>query len=198
MPEKVAKIAVSAATYWIDKPYEYRIPEILGDAVQPGMRISVPFSAGNRRSEGIVLAVSDVAEHEKLKNVTAVLDDAPLLTQQQLQLAGNAVVFRQAEALDERRVFARGVLAEDDFGLVRRRGGSVGGMHRQRREGERRGGEQGQEGSGAGSHGANPTGNFRRLQPPARGAPARSPRKGGTRKSLGSRFAGIENGFEIP
>ena len=87
MPEKVAKIAVSAATYWIDKPYEYRIPEILGDAVQPGMRISVPFSAGNRRSEGIVLAVSDVAEHEKLKNVTAVLDDTPLLTQQQLQLA---------------------------------------------------------------------------------------------------------------
>ena len=26
MPPEVAKIAVSAATYWIDKPYDYRIP----------------------------------------------------------------------------------------------------------------------------------------------------------------------------
>ena len=29
MPAEVAKIAVSAATYWIDKPYDYLIPEPL-------------------------------------------------------------------------------------------------------------------------------------------------------------------------
>ncbi len=87
MPGKVAKIAVSAATYWIDKPYEYRIPEAFENTVLPGMRVAVPFSAGNRRSEGVVLAVSDTASHEKLKDVSAALDESPVLTQQQLQLA---------------------------------------------------------------------------------------------------------------
>ncbi|MBO7728086.1 MAG: hypothetical protein J6S50_06200, partial [Oscillospiraceae bacterium] len=61
MPDAVAKIAVSAAPYWIDKPYEYAVPNVLQGRVQPGIRVAVPFSAGNRRSEGIVLALSDRA-----------------------------------------------------------------------------------------------------------------------------------------
>ena len=59
MPVLIAKIAVSAATYWIDRPYDYLIPEELGDKLRPGMRVYVPFSRGNRRCEGIVLAVTD-------------------------------------------------------------------------------------------------------------------------------------------
>ena len=31
MPVLIAKIAVSAATYWIDRPYDYLIPQELGD-----------------------------------------------------------------------------------------------------------------------------------------------------------------------
>ena len=87
MPELVAKIAVSAATYWIDKPNEYSIPEYLKDAAVPGARVLVPFSAGNRRCEGIILAVSDTASYEKLKSVEKVLDPEPVLTEKQLQLA---------------------------------------------------------------------------------------------------------------
>ena len=37
----IGKIAVSAANFAIDKPYSYRIPE--GMALQPGMRVQVPF-----------------------------------------------------------------------------------------------------------------------------------------------------------
>ena len=37
----IAKIAVSAATFAIDKPYSYRIPE--GMALSPGVRVTVPF-----------------------------------------------------------------------------------------------------------------------------------------------------------
>ncbi len=87
MPDAVAKIAVSAATYWIDKPYEYLIPEELKGKAVPGARVLVPFSAGNRRTEGIILALSDKPGYDRLKSILEVLDEEPVLTSQQIQLA---------------------------------------------------------------------------------------------------------------
>ena len=49
----IAKIAVSAATFAIDKPYSYLIPE--GMTLQPGQRVQLPFGRANRRCEGLVL-----------------------------------------------------------------------------------------------------------------------------------------------
>lgn len=43
----VAKIALQAATYAIDKPYDYQVPPELLDTLRPGMRVVVPFGAGN-------------------------------------------------------------------------------------------------------------------------------------------------------
>ena len=87
MAELVAKIAVSAATYWIDKPYEYLVPETMREQALPGARVYVPFSVGNRRSEGIILALSDKSDYPSLKSITAVLDEKPILTERQIQLA---------------------------------------------------------------------------------------------------------------
>lgn len=87
MNEKIAKIAVSAATYWIDKPYDYLIPEEFAGKVCAGMRVFVPFGKGNRRSEGIVLGVYDRSEHDALKPITALPDDAPVLSDEQIRLA---------------------------------------------------------------------------------------------------------------
>ncbi len=87
MPVLIAKIAVSAATYWIDRPYDYLIPEELSHTVLPGTRVYVPFSKGNRRVEGIVLAVVDGSRYESLKPVLAVLDEQPILTEEQIHLA---------------------------------------------------------------------------------------------------------------
>lgn len=87
MPRKFAKIAVSAATYWIDRPYDYLVPEELSDKIVPGVRVYVPFSRGNRRSEGIVLAVSDSCDYEQPKAILATLDEHPVLTDEQLKLA---------------------------------------------------------------------------------------------------------------
>ena len=53
----VAKIALSAATFAIDRPYSYRVPPALAGVLQPGMRVLVPFGTGNRTSEGLVLSV---------------------------------------------------------------------------------------------------------------------------------------------
>ena len=80
----IAKIAVSAATFAIDKPYSYRIPE--GMELAPGQRVMLSFGRANRRCEGIVLSLEDGTE-DKLKTVERCLDDQPVLTETQLKLA---------------------------------------------------------------------------------------------------------------
>ena len=55
----IAKIAVSAATYWLDRPYDYKIPRELEEKALPGVSVYVPFSNGNRRTEGVILALAE-------------------------------------------------------------------------------------------------------------------------------------------
>lgn len=50
----VAKLAVQAATYAIDKAYDYLLPDELPGRV--GCRVLVPFGRGNRLSEGMILS----------------------------------------------------------------------------------------------------------------------------------------------
>ena len=69
---QIAKIAIENAVYAIDKPYDYLIPE--GMTVCAGMRVTVPFGRGNRRSEGMVLSVQEGAMDRPLKAVETVLD----------------------------------------------------------------------------------------------------------------------------
>ena len=80
----IAKIAVAAASFAIDKPYSYQIPQ--GMDLKPGMRVTVPFGRGNRKSEGVVLTVEE-APPENLKFVAQGLDDAPVLSDTMLHLA---------------------------------------------------------------------------------------------------------------
>ena len=82
---RVAKVALAAATYAIDKPYDY-LAGALSERVVPGVRVLVPFGSGNRRTEGLVLAVSQAVPDKKLKTVFAVLDDAPVLDSAGLRL----------------------------------------------------------------------------------------------------------------
>ena len=83
----VAKIAVSAATYSIDRPYDYLVPEELVDSVSIGTRVSVPFGRGNRSCEGIVLALSDASDISALKCIRSVLDKEKVLDVPQVRLA---------------------------------------------------------------------------------------------------------------
>ena len=52
----IVKVAVSAAPYHIDKPYDYLVPAELEDLAVPGVRVTVPFGRGNKLSEGMILA----------------------------------------------------------------------------------------------------------------------------------------------
>ena len=81
----IAQIAVSAATFAIDKPYSYRVPQGLDVAV--GMRVLVPFGRGNKRSEGIVLDITQEPTSQKLKEILALLDERPVLDADGVKLA---------------------------------------------------------------------------------------------------------------
>ena len=84
----VAKIALQAATYAIDKPYDYQVPPELLDTLRPGMRVVVPFGAGNRRTEGIVLALEGgYPDDPRRKSILTVLDEEPVLDGEALRLA---------------------------------------------------------------------------------------------------------------
>ncbi|MEG2678966.1 MAG: primosomal protein N', partial [Oscillospiraceae bacterium] len=82
-----AKIALAAAPYAIDKPYDYALPPELAERAQPGMRVIVPFGAGNRRSDGLILALGTEDRARKLKSVITLLDENPVLDAQGIALA---------------------------------------------------------------------------------------------------------------
>ena len=80
----IAKIAVSAATFAIDKPYSYWIHQ--GMEAKIGIRVMIPFGKGNKRTEGIILALED-GTADGLKAVDRLLDVTPLVSQDMLKLA---------------------------------------------------------------------------------------------------------------
>lgn len=85
----IAKVAVAAAPYAIDRPYDYRIPEELLPKLRVGMRVAVPFGAGNRTSDGIVLSLCQQVDEpdKKLKALLSQLDSEPMLRPEDIQLA---------------------------------------------------------------------------------------------------------------
>lgn len=80
----IAKVAVAAANFAIDKPYSYLIPENM--SLLPRQRVMLPFGRANKRTEGIVLTVEE-GSADKLKAIEGCLDEMPLLTESQLRLA---------------------------------------------------------------------------------------------------------------
>ena len=83
----IAKVAVEAATYAIDKPYDYLVPLGMTAQAQVGVRVTVPFGQGNRTSEGMILALAHEASGPKLKVISAILDTESVLDEEGLKLA---------------------------------------------------------------------------------------------------------------
>ena len=83
----VVKVAVSAAPYSIDKPYDYLVPEELQETALPGVRVIVPFGRGNRESDAIILSRGEGAKIQGLKPIKSVLDKEPVLDADGIALA---------------------------------------------------------------------------------------------------------------
>lgn len=81
----IAKITLDGLVYAIDKPYSYTLPAEFSKA-RPGCRVSVPFGAGNRQREGMILALEE-GETADLKAVSSLLDLEPVLSERMLRMA---------------------------------------------------------------------------------------------------------------
>ena len=84
MPQ-IAKVAVAAATYAIDKPYDYLIPQ--GTDIAVGMRVLAPFGRGNRVSEGVVLTLGQGVPEKPIKPIRSLVDREPVITDREIRLA---------------------------------------------------------------------------------------------------------------
>lgn len=84
---KLARLAVAAAPYLIDKPYTYTVPDALEPVLERGMRVLVPFGRGNRTSEAMVLSIENGAKRRGLKAIASILDDAPVLDAAGIRMA---------------------------------------------------------------------------------------------------------------
>ncbi len=88
MAEKfIVKVAVDHIVFHLDKLYDYIVPDKWVDDIKPGCRVLVPFGMGNKKRQGIVLQTAATSDFDKIKTIFAVLDQAPLLSDEMLKLA---------------------------------------------------------------------------------------------------------------
>ncbi len=86
MTTELANLALSGVPYAADRVYTYLIPEKLSGSVRAGMRVTVPFGRGNRRSEAFVLETLRGEAESGYKPIDALLDDEPLMGEEELRL----------------------------------------------------------------------------------------------------------------
>ena len=85
----IAKVAVEKAAYHFDMGFDYLIPVPLRGNIQVGCRVLVPFGGGDRKRQGIVLALvqADAGNVSgNLKEITSLLDEIPALNDEMLGL----------------------------------------------------------------------------------------------------------------
>lgn len=88
MDAGIARVMVDIAHVNVDRTFDYRIPMPLRKDVRPGMRVFVPFGAGNKQTEAFVVDVADeTGVTGKLKEIGSCVDAYPALWPDQMELA---------------------------------------------------------------------------------------------------------------
>lgn len=84
-----AQVIVDVPTMQTDQPYTYLVPDEWQAVIECGMRVEVPFGEGNRHIQGFVTALPTELEEStlSLKSLIRVIDLAPVVNQELLQLA---------------------------------------------------------------------------------------------------------------
>lgn len=80
------QVAVENTVYSFDKLFTYSVPEQLMTSAVVGTRVMVPFGTGNRERVGVIFSLGGTYD-PRIKEITAVLDREPILSQDMLELA---------------------------------------------------------------------------------------------------------------
>lgn len=80
----IAEVIVDVAAYPIDRPFDYKIPELFEGFVEPGMRVKVPF--GPRKVVGYVIEVKEHSEldEKKIKQIEELIDFETIFSEELL------------------------------------------------------------------------------------------------------------------
>ncbi len=82
----IVGVAVEDTVFHFDKLFSYSVPESMKNEIKAGCRVRVPFGGSNRGRQGIVVTLSQ-GEVEGLKEVSALLDTTPVLSEELLKMA---------------------------------------------------------------------------------------------------------------
>lgn len=89
MQEQYADIIVDISHEKLDRPFQYRVPERLKGALEPGMCVRVPFGNGNRLIKGYVLDVGEECRFDpaRMKEIAGTADGDVDVTDKMVALA---------------------------------------------------------------------------------------------------------------
>ena len=78
MNDLFARVYVFDAPYFIDRKFDYSIPNDIKDKVRPGSVVSVPFGKGNKSSYALVFELSDTTDFSGVKSIIDIIPDIVL------------------------------------------------------------------------------------------------------------------------
>lgn len=76
MEGKFAKVCIDISHEKVDRPFQYKVPKRLQNALSPGVQVLIPFGKGNGQRKGFVLSLTDESDYpeEKCKEITDVVE----------------------------------------------------------------------------------------------------------------------------
>ena len=88
MFELYAEVIINSDAIEIDRPFTYKVKEELLDIIEVGHRVKVPFVVKNKPTEAFVLGLKceGIENVKKIKYISSILDDIPILTRDDLRL----------------------------------------------------------------------------------------------------------------
>lgn len=88
MFELYAEVIINSDAIEIDRPFTYKVKEELLDIIEVGHRVKVPFGVKNKPTEAFVLGLKceGIENVKKIKYISLILDDIPILTRDDLKL----------------------------------------------------------------------------------------------------------------
>ena len=72
-------VALENTAYHFDKLYDYAVPASMAQKAALGARVLVPFGTSNAKRQGVILRINDVIPEGKLKNISEIKDEEPLI-----------------------------------------------------------------------------------------------------------------------
>lgn len=83
----VVNVFVEKTTINFDKSFSYSVPFDMCEKVAVGQRVLVPFGKGNKKRQGVIIAVSDnQQDNQSIKPIFEIIDEKPIITDEMLKL----------------------------------------------------------------------------------------------------------------